>query len=138
MENQPNIEEIKALLKSNNLPYEDIISSKVDFTTTTIEGVIIGCIGVEKYGEDALLRSFVVTDTYKGKGIGKELLLQLIEKSKTEKVKNIHLLTTTAKTYFKKFGFLEKERVTAPEAIAKTKEFSEICPASSIYMIKEL
>lgn len=133
-----NIEKIKALLKENKLPYEDIISSKVEFITREFGEKIVGCIGVENYGEDALLRSFAVDDKYKSKGIGKELLDKLIETCQQKGINKLHLLTTTADKYFLKKGFQISERSEAPQAILLTKEFSDICPASSVYMVKEL
>ena len=129
---------IRELLKTNKLPYEDIISSKVDFITSQPDGNLAGCIGIEKYGEDGLLRSFAVDDKYKNKGIGKDLLNELISKSKSEGIKKLHLLTTTADKYFAKKGFRNSERSNAPKAILNSKEFSEICPSNSVYMIMEI
>ena len=133
-----NLDKVQVLLKDNNLPFEDIISSKVDFIVAEEQENILGCIGVEKYQEHVLLRSFAVADNYKGEGIGKELLLAMFEKSKEEDVQKIHLLTTTAEKYFKKYGFEICDRKEAPQSILKTKEFSEICPSSSAYMTKIL
>ncbi len=138
MEENHNFEHIKELLKNNDLPYEDIIASKVQFITEEENGVLVGCIGLERYGEEGLLRSFAVRDKYKNKGIGKRLLNQLIDQSKTYGLKRLHLLTTTADGYFDKNGFKTADRAVAPNDISLTKEFSEICPSSSVYMIKSL
>lgn len=129
------MEHIRQLLKDNDLPYEDLRSSRVAVITYETEGQLIGCIGLEAYGEDGLLRSFAVQKGHKGKGIGKQLLAELIHKSKNQGIKTLHLLTTTADRYFIKHGFLIAERSHAPEAILNSTEFSEICPASSIYMV---
>lgn len=132
------IEVISKLLKENNLPYEDLRSSQVIFITRKSEGKLIACIGIEKYGQDALLRSFAVDNAFKNKGIGAELLHELLTKCKEEGIKTLHLLTTTAAKYFEKKGFVRAERVSAPLAIAHSKEFSELCPSSSVYMKREL
>lgn len=138
MEENQNFGNIKELLKNNDLPYEDIITSKVRFITKEENGVLVGCVGVEKYDEEGLLRSFAVKDEYKNKGIGKRLLNQLIGQSKNDGLKRLHLLTTTADGYFEKNGFKRSDRAVAPNEISSTKEFSEICPSSSVYMIKSL
>ena len=138
MEENHNFEHIKELLKNNDLPYEDIIASKVRFITEEVNGVLVGCIGLERYGEEGLLRSFAVKDEYKNKGIGKRLLNQLIEQGKTDGLKRLHLLTTTADGYFEKNGFKRSDRAVAPKEISATKEFSEICPSSSVYMILDI
>lgn len=129
---------ISKLLKENKLPYEDLLSSKVLFIIRKDGEKLIGCIGIEKYSEDALLRSFAVDNSFKNKGIGAELLHELLAKCKEEGVKTLHLLTTTAAEYFEKKGFDRAERVSAPMAIVQSKEFSELCPSSSVYMKKEL
>lgn len=129
---------IEKLLKSNNLPYEDIISSKVEFITSESNGNLVGCIGIEKYGEDGLLRSLVVDDKFKNKGTGTKLLNELISQSKSGGIKKLHLLTSTADKFFADNGFQYSKRSSAPMVILKTREFTEICPSSSIYMIKEI
>lgn len=131
-------EKIKKLLKDNNLPYEDIHSSGVEFITSESKGKLVGCIGIEKYGEDGLLRSLAVEEEYKNRGLGKRLLNKLINKGKNEGIKKLHLLTTTADKYFTRNGFRTIERLNAPVTIAKSKEFSKICPSNSIYMVKEI
>lgn len=125
---------ITKLLKDNNLPYEDLISSQVEFITVYKDETLVGCIGVEKYGKNGLLRSLAVDDAYKGCGIGKKLIDDMLSKSKLDGIKQLHLLTTTADKYFKKYGFKNAERSDAPQSILQSKEFSDICPASSVYM----
>ena len=130
------LSQIKNLLQLNKLPFEDISTSKVDFFSLQSDGKIIGCIGIEKYGHDGLLRSFAVENNFKNKGIGSQLLDGFLQKSKKEGIEKLHLLTTTADKYFAKKGFTVSDRKNAPEAIAGSKEFSEICPSNSIYMTK--
>jgi len=126
--------QIETLLKENKLPYEDIVSSKVIFFSKKKEDTIIGCIGIEEFGTDALLRSFAVSDAFKGKAIGKELLTDLLEYLKSKHFKTVHLLTTTAASYFSNYGFVVSTKNTAPESIKNTQEFTSICPDSAIYM----
>lgn len=132
------IKDVQRLLKENNLPFEDLESSKVTLFVSVLNGQIIGCIGIELKGNDGLLRSFSVTDKYKNKGIGNELLNRLLKYSKSEKIKKLHLLTTTADKYFIKKGFVKSDRIKAPESIQTTTEFSTLCPSSSVYMTFEV
>ena len=138
MEKETDHRQIIELLKSNGLPYEDIVSSKVQFITKEANGNLIGCVGMEKYGEDGLLRSLAVNNHYKNTGVGETLLVELFHKSKIAGIKKIHLLTTTADTYFEKYGFKITVRSNAPEQILQSKEFSQICPASSTYMTLDI
>ncbi len=129
---------IEALLKKSYLPYEDIITSKVDFIVAIKDEQVIGTIGVEKFERIWLLRSFAVADTFKGVGIGNRLLEKLIEKAQIKNCRELHLLTTTAENYFSKKGFIRSSREFAPKVLQSTKEFSEICPVSSAYMVLNL
>jgi amino-acid N-acetyltransferase len=48
------------------------------------------------------------------------------------------LLTTTAEDFFRALGYARIARELAPEAIRTTREFSSLCPASSVVMVKRL
>jgi len=126
------------LLKGSNLPYEDI-SSKLDclFVAYT-SNEVVGIGGVEIYDEYGLLRSLVVKEELRGKGYGKRLCLKLMEQAKQKDVKELYLLTTTAKTFFEKLGFSLIERDEAPEVIRKTDEFSSLCPSTAVCMVKRI
>ncbi len=138
MNRKTDLQKIQDLLKRNNLPYQDLQSSKVEFITKESQDQLIGCIGIEQYDADGLLRSLAVADSHKGKGIGKELVDELCSASKKNRIQHLHLLTTTADRYFERYGFTVAERHAAPNAILNTKEFSEICPSSSVYMTLDI
>lgn len=128
------LEEVQSLLKKNKLPFEDLASSNIEIIVAVENGQIIGCIGNEIKGEDGLLRSFSVADEFKNLGIGNELFKRLILEAQKANLKTLHLLTTTASSYFNKKGFVVSNRNEAPENIKSTSEFSTICPSNSVYM----
>ncbi|MEK7723768.1 MAG: arsenic resistance N-acetyltransferase ArsN2 [Acidobacteriota bacterium] len=123
------------LLEKNDLPTSDICLSKITLILAVENKRIIGCIGVEVYETEGLLRSLAVAESFRGSGIGNKLLQHLLAYSKRIGIKNLHLLTTTADKYFLSKGFLISERENAPNSIRATTEFSTLCPASSVYMI---
>ncbi|HEX3008836.1 MAG TPA: arsenic resistance N-acetyltransferase ArsN2 [Bacteroidales bacterium] len=131
------LEIIIELLQSVHLPFGDVHDSEIEFIVAKNDSEIIGCIGLEKYGRHGLLRSFVVKESFQNKGIGQGLYRQLLAFAGKEKVTTLHLLTTTASSYFSRMGFVEAKRNEAPELIGQTKEFSSLCPASSVYMTLE-
>src|SRR5690606_21425360 len=106
----------------------------VEFISAYEAGKLIGCIGVEKYGDEGLLRSFAVEDAYRGRGIGNNLLAKLLEFCRRKGIMQLHLLTTTADEYFLKKGFEIANIESAPAPIKATTEFSLLCPSSSVYM----
>lgn len=132
------LEDVKLLLREYKLPYEDIDEHFTHFILAKKEEKIVGAIGLEIYGNIALLRSFVVDNILRNKKIGNQLLLSLLDKSIDEEIKMIYLLTTTAEKYFLNHGFQIQNRDTLPYEIKQTKEFSSICPCSAVAMSKEL
>lgn len=128
---------IENLLKNNKLPYSDIRKIAIDFIVAKKDNEIIGCIGLEKFETESMLRSFAVDDKFKNIGIGKEMYNRILSYAHQNNIKNLHLLTNTAREYFLKVGFVVSDRNKAPQVIKETTEFSELCPASSTYMVLE-
>jgi amino-acid N-acetyltransferase len=129
------IKDIEKLLQLSNLPFSDITESKIDFIVAKDEDQMIGCIGLEKFGKNGLLRSFAVNDNLRNKGYGWQLYKKLLAYAVQSEIDTLHLLTNTAKDYFLKAGFVEANRDIAPETIKNSKEFSSLCPSTSTYMV---
>jgi N-acetylglutamate synthase-like GNAT family acetyltransferase len=56
---------ILALLRDSNLPISDINFDKQEFLIVEINTEIVGSIALEKYGKNAILRSFAVKKAYR-------------------------------------------------------------------------
>ena len=129
--------EIVALLKTYELPVEDISLKKMAFITAHVKEQLAGCIGIEAYENHGLLRSLAVKKDFQNLGIGGKLIDYLIGYCKQNGIHNLHLLTLTTSEYFLTKGFKNQTRDQAPVDIAKSQEFTHLCPASeSIYMVK--
>jgi len=135
---QPTLDEITVLLQNNDLPCSDIKDLKLDnffgyYLNNTLEGIV----GLEVYGNVALLRSLAVNHK-KSSGIGSKLLLYVDDYALENSIDTLYLLTTTADKYFLKKGFKVLDKDEAPKSIQNTQEFNSICPASSVFMKKEI
>ena len=93
-------------------------------------------VGLERYGDVALLRSLVVASERMGRGIGKGLVAAAEALAAKLQVRSIYLLTTTAADFFESRGFRRIRREQAPPQIQSTQEFSSLCPASAVLMVK--
>ncbi len=132
------IDRIKELLDEHDLVTEGVEDFIDDFLILAENQSLIGCIGLEVYESVALLRSIAVQSSHQKKGYGL-ILLKAIEKYASELgVSHMYLLTDTAESFFKKYGYSICDRNNAPSSIAATREFSEFCPSSSAFMMKEL
>ncbi|MBC8024435.1 MAG: GNAT family N-acetyltransferase [Steroidobacteraceae bacterium] len=97
-----------------------------------------GLVGLEIYGDVALLRSLVVAPAERSAGAGSTLVRHAEEQARANGVRRLYLLTTTAEAFFSRRGYQTASREDAPVAIRTTREFAGICPASSAFMSKPL
>jgi amino-acid N-acetyltransferase len=97
-----------------------------------------GVVGLEIYGTDALLRSLAVDPVARGRGCARALVAQAEQYAQQRGVRRLYLLTTSAADFFARLGYKRLERDGAPAAIRTTSEFAALCPASSVFMVKEL
>ena len=127
------------LLSAAKLPFEDLPLSLDNFSVAlNNKNGVIGVVGLEIYGDYALLRSLAVEPEYRGQGVA-ERLLSIVEGSASlNKVKAIYLITETASVYFGRKGYITVARTQVPDEIKVSSEFSYVCPASAIVMKKEL
>ena len=95
-------------------------------------------VGLELFGEVALLRSLAVASSRRGSGLGSRLVAHAERHARDQGVQSLFLLTTTAEKFFLRRGYTRIPRDEAPAAIKGTREFSGICPASSAFMVKNL
>lgn len=127
------------VLQDAKLPTEDLTESHVEhFFYAGSPAKPTGLVGLEIFGEVALLRSLAVVPERRGFGEGLQLFAHAEREAWAKGVRAIFLLTTTAEDFFSKYGYARASRDTAPAAIRSTKEFAGICPASSAFMAKQL
>ncbi len=130
---------VVALLEAEGLPASDLTEGHLEqFFFTGNDGAPSALAGLELYGEDALLRSLVVSAVARTQGLGSALVRHAERYAAAHHVRAIYLLTTTAESYFAHRGYRRIDRAAAPPSIQSTREFTSLCPASSALMIKRL
>ena len=97
-----------------------------------------GLVGIELRGKAALLRSLVVAENNRSSGMGAQLVEHAERHARAAGAEAMYLLTTTADRFFAKRGYKVVPRESAPPEIRNTREFADICPASSTFMTKPL
>jgi amino-acid N-acetyltransferase len=118
-ERPPHLSDV-VLLEAEGLLTSDLTEPHLDhFFFTGTDGAPSALVGLEIYGEAALLRSLVVS-------------------AAAQQVRALYLLTTTAETYFEHRGYERIDRAEAPPAIKSTREFASLCPSRSAFMNKRL
>jgi len=129
---------IAALLREAGLPHEDFAPHLRHFLVARDpQGAVIGAVGAEVCGADALLRSLAVAPAHRGAGLGDRLIAEIERAAGEWGVRRWWLLTTTAESFFLKRGFERTARRAAPPAIAATREFSGLCPSVAVCLSRE-
>jgi amino-acid N-acetyltransferase len=130
---------VVALLQSQGLPVSDITDEHLEsFFFAGSDSSPTGLVGLEVHGADALLRSLVVAEAARGKGLGSVLVGHAEQYAASNGVRSLYLLTTTAEAFFERLGYERVDRSRAPPSIKGTHEFAGLCPASSAFMLKAL
>lgn len=127
------------LLEAAGLPSSDLSDSHMHhfFYAGPVDEPL-GIVGIEPWGPDALLRSLVVRVDARGTGLGGALVARAESHARSQGISTLYLLTTTAERFFAARGYVAAERDAAPATIRGTREFADICPVSSAFMLKRL
>jgi amino-acid N-acetyltransferase len=135
----PRADQARALLAASGLPVEDLQPALFEHFIGLGEGDELGgVVGIELHGPAGLLRSLAVAEGSRGRGFGKRLVAEIEAHAKSEGVREIYLLTTTAAPLFSTLGYSVVARELAPASIRATGEFSSLCPASATFMRKSI
>ena len=129
---------IRALLDAAVLPLDGARESLADFIVAQQAGTVVGCAGLERHGNAALLRSCAVDARLRGSGIGSVLTARAIDRARQTGLHQLVLLTTTAADFFARFGFMRITRADAAESLRSSAEFQHACPASAVVMRLDL
>jgi len=121
-------------LKAAGLPHQDLNFEKNILIGYYEDDKLIGTGALEIYGPYALLRSLAVIDAVQGRSLGSRITNELIDEAKKNNIKAIYLLTESARLFFKRKGFQDIPRESAPKEVKVSSEFSEVCPDSAVCM----
>jgi amino-acid N-acetyltransferase len=112
-----------ALLGRVSLPTEGVAEHFGHFFVARDEGALVGCVGMEHYGESALLRSLAVAPEAQRGGLGRELTARLLAEARARGVRDVVLLTTAADFFIRHFSFAPAERAAFDAAFAASPEW---------------
>jgi amino-acid N-acetyltransferase len=129
---------LRALLGSAKLPFDDVASDLQDFIVAISDGQVVGCVALETFGGEALLRSLAVAEHLRGAGLGRMLYDRIIARAREQGLTRLFLLTTTAVPFFARRGFESVDRSEAPEVMMKSAQFASLCPSTATCMALSL
>jgi amino-acid N-acetyltransferase len=122
------------LLRDSGLPIDGLVDHLKTALVARDGAAIVGCAAVEIYADGALLRSVAVVPAARGHGVGERLTETAVSLARSLRTPAVYLLTTTAESYFPRFGFVRTTRDLVPAGVQQSTEFRSACPASAIVM----
>ncbi len=140
--NKKDYDAIVILLEKTDLPPDGIQLHMRNFLIIrhpeVVDGtdILVGSVGLEFYGDNALLRSLAVHPDFQGNGLGTRLVDNIIEVAKQRRITRLYLLTDTAEDYFKKRGFTIVTRDKVPDDMKQSIEFTTLCTDSPSMLLE--
>ena len=128
--------QVQALIRRCALLETGVAEAIDDFRIARSEGRLVGCAGLETYGELGLLRSVAVESTARNAGVGTRLVDASRVAARASQLRELFLLTTTATAahFFERRGFVSVHRSALPAPIAQSWEFRVGCPQTALAM----
>jgi amino-acid N-acetyltransferase len=125
---------IQRLVAGSGLPLQGLVEHLGSALVARTDGSVVGCVALELYGEDALLRSLAVAHECRGRGLGLRLAEAAVELARRRGARRLWLLTTTAEGFFPRLGFGRVDREELPTSLGASAELHGACPASAVAM----
>lgn len=133
----PSLASVERLLADAGLPTADLTTAHLDaFFGIGSPDALDGVVGLEIFGDAALLRSLAVAPGQRSHGLGRMLVNAAERHARSQGASDIYLLTNTAERFFASLGYVRADRNSAPASIRQTREFAALCPASAAFMVK--
>lgn len=134
------LDAIKALLAKNELPVADVTDELLRHFVVAedADGSLVGCVGVEQFSRNALLRSLAVAKHARNRRLGGDLVARAEHLARASGVGELWLLTTTAGGFFSRAGYVSVDRGIASAELRASTQFSQLCPASAVCFTKAL
>lgn len=126
--------EVLSLLRQCELLENGVAEAIDTFWVARSGPSLVGCAGLETYGEFGLMRSVAVDESARGSGLGADLVARVATAARARGLTQLFLLTTTAPSFFERRGFNRVERSVVPAQVAESWEFRVGCPQTAVAM----
>lgn len=129
---------VLALLRAAELPETGVAETFRNFVVVRDDETVVAAAGLEVLGDCGLLRSVVVDPAFRGQGLAGLLVAGVLQLASHLDLRALYLLTTSARAFFLKHGFVDCPRAEAPPAVRESWEFRTGCPESSAFLKRAL
>ncbi len=132
------LDAIRRLLVAALLPSGDLGGPNQRFIVARQNGRVLGCAGLETFGEDGQLRSMAVHWTSRNAGLGSRLYGRLLFEALQAGVRNLYVVTTTAADFFARQGYRNVKPADVPPGVARSEEYVTFVPGGGVIMARSV
>lgn len=111
--------DVERLLESSALPSIDVVDQGVASFVAEAMSTAIGVIGLQRFGDDALLRGACVDLAWRRRGIGTNLVELALREAALGAVDSVYLVTGDSAPFFARFGFTKVLPNALPFAVTR-------------------
>jgi N-acetylglutamate synthase-like GNAT family acetyltransferase/protein-tyrosine-phosphatase len=127
---------IRRLLVAALLPSGNVDGPNQRFIVARQNGRVLGCAGLETFGEDGQLRSMAVHWTSRNAGLGTRLHGRLLFEALQAGVRNLYVVTTTAPDFFARQGYRKVQLADVPPGVVGSEEYATFVPGGGAVMAR--
>ena len=120
------IPRIEALITGEHLPAYGLDEFLETFFVLADGEHIVGCAGLEVYGEAALLRSVVVAPERRRRDEGRRLVEAALAEARRRGVARVYLFTMNAGDFFGRLGFRDVRPEDFEEAVRASRQYEAV------------
>ena len=114
------------LITGEHLPAYGLDEFLETFFVLTDGDEVVGCAGLEVYGEAALLRSVVVAPERRRRDEGRLLVEAALSEARRRGVARVYLFTMSADAFFGRLGFREVQPEEFEEAVRASRQYEAV------------
>ncbi len=123
---EEDIPQIEALITAEGLPAYGLPEYLETFFVLDEGERLVGCAGLEIYGEAALLRSVVVAPEHRGRVDGQRLVEAALADARERSVRRVYLFTMHADGFFRRLGFREVSLDGFEQAVRASRQYEVV------------
>jgi amino-acid N-acetyltransferase len=125
---------ITRLTAGAGLGAADLATQVESFFVAESEAAVIGAIGLQCFGGDALLRSACIDPVWRGRSVASNLVEHALTEAALEAIDNVYLFTEGAERFFSRFGFITVPPDDLPFTVTRAAERAGASPAGATAM----
>ena len=120
------IPRIEALITGEHLPAYGLDEFLGTFFVLADGEHIVGCVGLEVYGEAALLRSVVIAPERRRRDEGRRLVEAALTDARRRGISRVYLFTMSAGGFFGRLGFREVQPEEFEDAVRASRQYEAV------------